>query len=190
MVVRLTGLSGAGQSSIADVVARKFRDLGCHACRLHGDKLRLGLNRDLGFSDADRAENIRRAAEVAKLMAEAGLIVIAAFISPFRKEREMARSLMGAGEFIEVHVDVPLAVSEARDVKGLYAKVRRGECPHFPGIDSPYEVPEGLELRLATDMMALEDCVSAIIGKLRDAGALGECQRTGAGDAQALRGNL
>jgi bifunctional enzyme CysN/CysC len=167
MVLWLTGLSGAGKSAIANLVAKKLYARGRHAYLLDGDNVRHGLNRDLGFTDADRVENIRRVAEVAKLMVDAGLIVITAFISPFRTEREMARRLFEAGEFVEIHVDAPLAVAEARDVKGLYAKARRGELPHFTGIDSPYEAPEAPELRLDTGVEAparLADQVVAALG--------------------------
>ena len=134
--------------------------MGKHAYILDGDNIRHGLNRDLGFTDADRVENIRRVAEVAKLMTDAGLIVLVSFISPFRAERRMARELFADGEFIEVFVDTPLAVAEQRDIKGLYAKARAGQLPHFTGIDSPYEVPESPELRLDTtesDAAALAD---------------------------------
>ena len=148
--VWFTGLSGSGKSTLANLVDKRLHALGRHAFILDGDNVRHGLNRDLGFTDEDRVENIRRVAEVAKLMTEAGLIVLVSFISPFRAERRMARSLFGEGEFIEVFVDTPLAVAESRDVKGLYAKARAGELPNFTGIDSPYEVPEDAELVLDT----------------------------------------
>ena len=135
----LTGLSGAGKSTIANLVEKRLLALGKHTYLLDGDNVRHGLNRDLGFTDADRVENIRRVAEVSKLMADAGLIVLVSFISPFRAERRMARALFQEGEFHEVHVDTPLAVAEDRDVKGLYKKARRGELKNFTGIDSPYE---------------------------------------------------
>ena len=138
-VLWFTGLSGAGKSTIANLVERKLTAMGRHTYLLDGDNVRHGLNRDLGFEDADRVENIRRVAEVAKLMADAGLIVLVSFISPFRSERQLAQDLMPGGEFIEVFIDTPLAVAEARDVKGLYAKARRGELKNFTGIDSPYE---------------------------------------------------
>ena len=143
-----TGLSGAGKSTIANLVEKKLLASGQHTYLLDGDNVRHGLNKDLGFTDEDRVENIRRVAEVAKLMTDAGLIVLVSFISPFRAEREMARSLFAPGEFLEVFVDTPLAVAEARDVKGLYAKARRGELRNFTGIDSPYEAPETPELHL------------------------------------------
>jgi bifunctional enzyme CysN/CysC len=172
MVLWLTGLSGAGKSAIANLVAKKLYARGRHAYLLDGDNVRHGLNRDLGFTDADRVENIRRVAEVAKLMVDAGLIVITAFISPFRTEREMARRLFEAGEFVEIHVDAPLAVAEARDVKGLYAKARRGELPHFTGIDSPYEAPELPELRLDTTALTVDAAAEQVLDRLRSLGAI------------------
>ncbi|HJP77754.1 MAG TPA: sulfate adenylyltransferase subunit CysN [Pseudonocardiaceae bacterium] len=160
-VVWFTGLSGAGKSTVANLVETRLHEKGFHTYLLDGDNVRHGLNADLGFSDADRAENIRRVAHLAALMADAGLIVLASFISPFRAERRLARALVGDGEFVEVHLDLPLAVAEARDRKGLYAKARRGELPHFTGIDSPYERPEAPELRLdasgAIDAESLAD---------------------------------
>ena len=149
-VVWLTGLSGAGKSTIAQLLAQRLRERGRLCCVLDGDQLRQGLNSDLGFSDTDRAEATRRVAEVARLTVNAGLIAIAALISPLRAGRDLARSRFNAGEFIEVHVDTPLAVAEARDVKGLYLRARRGELRHFTGIDSPYEAPSQPELRLHT----------------------------------------
>ncbi len=149
-VVWFTGLSGAGKSTIANLVEKRLHALGRHTYLLDGDNVRHGLNRDLGFTDADRVENVRRVAEVAKLMADAGLIVLVSFISPFRAERRMARELLPPGEFVEVHVDVPLAEAERRDPKGLYAKARRGELRNFTGVDSPYEPPEAPELRVDT----------------------------------------
>jgi bifunctional enzyme CysN/CysC len=145
-----TGLSGAGKSTIANLVEKRLTALGRHTYILDGDNVRHGLNKDLGFTDADRVENIRRVAEVAKLMVDAGLIVLVSFISPFRAERRMARALFAEGEFVEVHVDTPLAVAEERDVKGLYAKARAGELRNFTGIDSPYEPPESPEVVLDT----------------------------------------
>ncbi|MCB1647807.1 MAG: adenylyl-sulfate kinase, partial [Pseudomonadales bacterium] len=130
---------------------------------LDGDNVRQGLNKDLGFTDADRVENIRRIAEVAKLMVDAGLVVMTAFISPFRSERDMARSLFEEGEFVEVFVDTPLDLAEERDPKGLYRKARRGELPHFTGIDSPYEPPENPEMILNTQSMSVEYCVSQLV---------------------------
>ncbi len=145
-----TGLSGAGKSTIANRIERQLHAAGRHTYLLDGDNIRHGLNRDLGFTAEDRVENIRRVAEVARLMVDAGLIVLVSFISPFRAERRMARERFAGGEFVEVFVDAPLALAEARDVKGLYAKARRGELPNFTGIDSPYEVPETPELHLDT----------------------------------------
>ena len=172
-VLWFTGLSGAGKSTIANLVEKQLHALGRHTYLLDGDNVRHGLNRDLGFTDADRVENIRRVAEVAKLMTEAGLIVMVSFISPFRAERRMARSLFEPGEFFEVHVDTPLAVAESRDVKGLYKKARRGELKNFTGIDSPYEPPEQPEIYLDTGKSSPEDSATAIVDGLREAGMLG-----------------
>ncbi|MBB2804027.1 bifunctional enzyme CysN/CysC [Xanthomonas arboricola] len=150
-VLWFTGLSGAGKSTVANLVDKRLHALGYHTFILDGDNVRHGLNRDLGFTDEDRVENIRRVAEVARLMADAGLIVLVSFISPFRAERQLARERFDAGEFVEVFVDVPLAVAEARDVKGLYRKARAGQIPNFTGIDSPYEAPEAPEVHLHAD---------------------------------------
>ncbi|MCC8442258.1 sulfate adenylyltransferase subunit CysN [Xanthomonas cannabis] len=150
-VLWFTGLSGAGKSTVANLVDKRLHALGYHTFILDGDNVRHGLNRDLGFTDEDRVENIRRVAEVARLMADAGLIVLVSFISPFRAERQLARERFDAGEFVEVFVDVPLAVAEARDVKGLYRKARAGQIPNFTGIDSPYEAPETPEIHLHAD---------------------------------------
>ena len=147
-VLWFTGLSGAGKSTVANLVDKRLHALGYHTFVLDGDNVRHGLNRDLGFTDEDRVENIRRVAEVARLMADAGLIVLVSFISPFRAERQLARERFEPGEFLEVFVDVPLAVAEARDVKGLYRKARAGLIPNFTGIDSPYEAPEHPEVHL------------------------------------------
>jgi len=169
-VIWLTGLSGAGKSTIANLVEKRLHALGKHTYLLDGDNVRHGLNKDLGFTDADRVENIRRVAEVARLMADAGLIVLVSFISPFRSERRMARDLLAQGEFIEVFVDVPLTVAEARDPKGLYKKARRGELKNFTGVDSPYEVPQNAEIRLDTRSAPAEDCAMMVLDYLRDAG--------------------
>jgi bifunctional enzyme CysN/CysC len=171
-VVWFTGLSGAGKSSVANALEKRLHGLGHHTYILDGDNVRHGLNRDLGFTDADRVENIRRVAEMAKLMVDAGLIVITSFISPFRSERRMARNLMDQDEFIEVFVDVPLALAEARDPKGLYRKARRGELKNFTGVDSPYEVPESPELRIDTQTLGVEHAAEAIIALLRKRGVL------------------
>ncbi|HEX8740077.1 MAG TPA: adenylyl-sulfate kinase [Casimicrobiaceae bacterium] len=166
-VVWFTGLSGAGKSTIANLVEKALHVRGCHTYLLDGDNVRHGLNRDLGFTDADRVENVRRVAEVARLMADAGLIVLVSFISPFRAERRMARALVGAGEFCEVFVDAPLAVAEARDVKGLYAKARRGELPHFTGIDSPYEPPERPDVHVDSATEPAAAAATRIVDYLR-----------------------
>jgi bifunctional enzyme CysN/CysC len=171
-VLWFTGLSGAGKSTIANIVEKKLHALGKHTYVLDGDNVRHGLNRDLGFTDADRVENIRRVAEVAKLMADAGLIVLVSFISPFRAERDMARKLMAAGEFFEVFVDTPLAVAEARDVKGLYKKARAGELAHFTGVSSPYEAPESPEIRIDTGVSDPEQGADAILAQLEASGVL------------------
>ena len=165
-VVWLTGLSGAGKSTIANLVEKKLHQLGKHSFLLDGDNVRHGLNRDLGFTEADRIENIRRVGEVAKLMADAGLIVITAFISPFRAEREMVRAMLPEGEFIEVFVDAPLAEAERRDVKGLYAKARAGQLKNFTGIDSPYEAPERPDIRIDTTRMSAEDAAERIVAEI------------------------
>ncbi len=166
-----TGLSGAGKSTIANIVEQKLHEQGRHTYLLDGDNVRHGLNKDLGFTDADRVENIRRVAEVAKLMVDAGLIVLASFISPFRSERRMARDLLDDGEFVEVFVDSGLDVAESRDRKGLYAKARRGELVNFTGIDSPYEEPEHPEIHLdASGSVSAEDAADQVIEHLRQAG--------------------
>jgi bifunctional enzyme CysN/CysC len=165
-VLWLTGLSGSGKSTIANIVERKLARMNRHTFLLDGDNVRHGLNKDLGFTEADRVENIRRVGEVAKLMTDAGLIVITAFISPFRSERDMVRGMMQPGEFIEVFVDTPLDVAEKRDVKGLYAKARSGQLKNFTGIDSPYEGPENPELRIDTTTMTPEEAADLIIARL------------------------
>jgi len=167
-VLWFTGLSGSGKSTIANLVEKKLVGMGRHTYLLDGDNVRHGLNRDLGFTDADRVENIRRVAEVAKLMADAGLIVMVSFISPFRAERRMARGLMEEGEFIEVFVDTPLAEAERRDVKGLYKKARAGELKNFTGIDSPYEEPETAEIRIDTTKVSPEQAAEMIVEALRE----------------------
>ncbi|HEY0649296.1 adenylyl-sulfate kinase, partial [Phenylobacterium sp.] len=161
-VVWFTGLSGSGKSTISNLLEKRLHAEGRHTYALDGDNVRHGLNKDLGFTDADRVENIRRVAEVSKLMVDAGLIVLVSFISPFRAERRMARELMGEGEFVEVFVDTPLSEAEKRDVKGLYKKARAGELKNFTGIDSPYEAPENAEIRIDTTAMTAEQAAEAI----------------------------
>lgn len=161
-----TGLSGSGKSTIANLVEKKLHRMNRHSFLLDGDNVRHGLNRDLGFTEADRIENIRRVGEVAKLMSDAGLIVITAFISPFRAEREMVRSMLPDGEFLEVFIDTPLAEAEKRDVKGLYKKARSGQLKNFTGIDSPYEAPENPEIRIDTTAMTPDEAADLIIDRL------------------------
>ncbi|PRY82540.1 sulfate adenylyltransferase subunit CysN [Donghicola tyrosinivorans] len=165
-VLWLTGLSGSGKSTIANIIEKKLARMNRHTFLLDGDNVRHGLNKDLGFTEADRVENIRRVGEVAKLMTDAGLIVITAFISPFRSERDMVRSMMQPGEFIEVFVDTPLEVAEERDVKGLYAKARSGALKNFTGIDSPYEAPMNAEIRIDTTAMTADEAADLIIARL------------------------
>ena len=165
-VLWLTGLSGAGKSTIANLVEKRLTAQGRHTYLLDGDNVRHGLNKDLGFTAQDRVENIRRVAEVSRLMVDAGLIVLVSFISPFRSERRMARELFAPGEFLEVFIDTPLAEAERRDVKGLYKKARRGELKNFTGIDSPYEAPEAAEIRIDTTSVDAEQAAEQIIGHL------------------------
>jgi len=165
-VLWFTGLSGSGKSTIANLVEKKLHRMNRHTFLLDGDNVRHGLNKDLGFTEADRIENIRRVGEVARLMADAGLIVITAFISPFRAEREMVRAMLPEGEFIEVHIDTPLEVAEARDVKGLYKKARQGELKNFTGIDSPYEEPEKPEIRIDTTAMTPQEAADLVVETL------------------------
>jgi bifunctional enzyme CysN/CysC len=165
-VLWFTGLSGAGKSTIANLVEKKLVARGRHTFLLDGDNVRHGLNRDLGFTEADRIENIRRVGEVARLMADAGLIVLTAFISPFRAEREMVRRMLPEGEFLEIFVDTPLAEAEKRDAKGLYAKARAGELKNFTGIDSPYEAPEDPEIRIDTTKMSADEAADQIVEEL------------------------
>jgi bifunctional enzyme CysN/CysC len=166
LVLWFTGLSGAGKSTIANLVDKLLVRMNRHTFLLDGDNVRHGLNRDLGFTDADRVENIRRVGEVARLMTDAGLIVITAFISPFRAERQMVREMMKPGEFIEVFVDTPLAEAEARDVKGLYKKARAGKLKNFTGIDSPYEAPVAAEIVIDTTKMSAEAAAEMIVARL------------------------
>jgi bifunctional enzyme CysN/CysC len=163
----MTGLSGAGKTTLATLLEQQLRSLAKHVYVLDGDNLRHGLNRDLGFTDADRCENVRRVAEVAKLMVDAGLIVVVSLISPFRKERRFARSLFSQGEFVEVFVDTPMPACERRDAKGLYAKARRGELKYFTGIDSPYEPPEAPEVHLLCDQVSPEEALQQLVSVLK-----------------------
>jgi bifunctional enzyme CysN/CysC len=169
-VIWLTGLSGAGKSTIANLLERRLHALGVHTYLLDGDNVRHGLNKDLGFTAADRVENIRRIGEVSKLMVDAGLMVVTAFISPFRSERQLARDLVAEGEFIEVFVDTPLAEVEKRDPKGLYKKARRGELKNFTGIDSPYEAPESPEILIETLKHSAEEAADLVVAQLRELG--------------------
>jgi len=162
-VLWMTGLSGSGKSTIANAVEKKLAHMNRHTILLDGDNLRHGLNKDLGFTDPDRIENIRRVGEVAKLMTDAGLIVITAFISPFRSERKMVRDMMASGEFMEVFIDTPLSVLEKRDVKGLYAKARSGKLKNFTGIDSAYEAPEMPEIAIKTTELSVDEAAEKII---------------------------
>ena len=169
-VVWFTGLSGSGKSTIANRTEQRLHSLGVHTYLLDGDNIRHGLNHDLGFTEVDRVENIRRVAEVSRLMAEAGLVVLVSFISPFRAERELARGLAGEGRFCEVFVDTPLEVAESRDPKGLYRKARKGELANFTGIDSPYESPETPEVRIDTVVRSVEEAAEDIVDQLRSMG--------------------
>lgn len=171
-IVWFTGIPGAGKSAIANLVEKKLHAEGRHTFLLESNTVRHGLNKDLGFSDADRVENIRRVTEVAKLMTDAGLIVLTVFISPFRSERRAARALMSPGEFIEVFIDTPLHVAEQRDKKGMYRKARAGELEHFTGVDSPYETPEQAEIRIDTTSMPAEAAAELIVAELRKRGVL------------------
>ncbi len=164
-VLWFTGLSGSGKSTIANALEQVLHKRGIHTYILDGDNVRHGLNKDLGFTDADRIENIRRIAEVAKLMVDAGIVVLTSFISPFRSERDMARSLFEASEFIEIYIDVALETAEQRDPKGLYKKARRGELPNFTGIDSDYEAPESPEVDVDSGVLSVDECVEKILEK-------------------------
>ena len=166
-VIWMTGLSGSGKSTLANALEVKLAQMGQHTYLLDGDNVRHGLNRDLGFTETDRVENIRRISEVAKLFVDAGLIVSTAFISPFRQDRALARGLFEQGQFLEVFVDAPLAVCEERDPKGLYKKARAGEIPHFTGIDSPYEAPDSPEITVNTAEHGIEEAVDLLLVELR-----------------------
>ena len=171
-VLWFTGLSGAGKSTIANALDKRLYEMGKHTCLLDGDNVRHGLSKDLGFTNEDRVENLRRVAEVSKLMVDAGLIVISAFISPFKSERQMARDLFSDGEFLEIFIDTPLEVAEQRDAKGLYKKARSGELKNFTGINSPYEQPESPELSLFSHQFSLDDLVQQTIELLQGRGVL------------------
>jgi len=171
-VLWFTGLSGSGKSTIANALDIKLHEMGRHTYLLDGDNIRHGLSKDLGFTDEDRVENLRRVAEVSKLMVDAGLIVISAFISPFKSERQMARDLFTEGEFFEIFIDTPLEIAEQRDVKGLYKKARAGELKNFTGIDSPYERPEFSELVLFSHQFSLDDLVQQTVQLLKARGIL------------------
>jgi bifunctional enzyme CysN/CysC len=171
-ILWFTGLSGSGKSTIANIVEQKLLAMGRHTYMLDGDNVRHGLNRDLGFTDADRVENIRRVAEAARLFVDAGLVVLVSFISPFRSERRTARELVKPGEFLEVFVDAPLEVCMARDPKGLYKRAQAGEIKHFTGISSPYEAPEHAEIHLETATMSPEDAADRVIDQIRKAGII------------------
>lgn len=172
VLVWFTGLSGAGKSTVANALESWLYDAGFHSYLLDGDNIRQGLNKDLGFADKDRVENIRRIGEVGKLLADAGLIALSAFISPFRADRQMVRSLFAPGEFIEVYVATPLDVCEERDPKGLYKKARAGAIRQFTGIDSPYEVPENPELVVDTSKASIEQATLQIVDYLTRVGAI------------------
>ena len=166
-ILWFTGLSGAGKSTVADAVEQKLFELGHHTYLLDGDNVRHGLNKDLGFSDADRVENIRRIGEMAKLFADAGLIVMSAFISPFRSDRKLVRDLVEEKEFVEVYISTPLSTCEQRDPKGLYKKARSGQIKNFTGIDSEYEAPVSPEVTLNTAELNVDECVDRVISYLK-----------------------
>lgn len=167
-VLWFTGLSASGKSTIANAVEQKLFEHGHHTYLLDGDNVRHGLNKDLGFGDADRVENIRRIGELSKLFADAGLIVLSAFISPFRSDRQLVRDLMPEGEFVEIYMNTPIEVCESRDPKGLYQKARRGEIKNFTGIDSDYEAPEQPEISINTAECDVDECAEQIIAYLRE----------------------
>lgn len=171
-IIWFTGLSGSGKSTIANALEQRLFEAGHHTYLLDGDNVRHGLNKDLGFTEEDRVENIRRIGEVAKLFVDAGMIVMTAFISPYRGDRDMVRELVGEGEFIEVFVDTPLAVCEQRDPKGLYEKARAGIIKNFTGIGAPYEAPEIPEIRLAADQMTAHASASTVLSELNERGIL------------------
>ena len=169
-IVWLTGLSGSGKSTIAVDLEKRLAERGARTYILDGDNIRHGLNKNLGFSPADRTENIRRIGEVAKLFTDAGMVALTAFISPYREDRDQVRKIMGDGDFIEIHVDCPVEVCEQRDVKGLYKKARAGEIKEFTGISAPYEVPQKPELTIHSDRLSVGDAVETILRHLETAG--------------------
>jgi adenylyl-sulfate kinase len=173
VILWFTGFSGSGKSTVAGALESALHQQGVHTYLLDGDNVRHGLCKDLGFSDADRVENIRRVGELSKLMVDAGLVVLTAFISPFQAERDMVRNLVGDGEFIEVFLDTPLNVCEQRDPKGLYKKARAGEIKHFTGIDSDYQVPVNPEIRIDTSANSLEQSVQQLVAYLKDKQVIG-----------------
>lgn len=173
-VLWFTGLSGAGKSTLANALDQALYEKGYHAYLLDGDNIRHGLCKDLGFSDTDRVENIRRIGEVARLFADAGMIALCAFISPFRSDRQMVRSLFPVSGFIEIYVNASMSVCEKRDPKGLYQKARRGQIKNFTGIDSPYEAPESPEITLNSAELSIEDCTQLLLTELRTRGILRE----------------
>lgn len=173
VILWFTGFSGSGKSTVAGALESALHQQGVHTYLLDGDNVRHGLCKDLGFSDEDRVENIRRVGELSKLMVDAGLVVLTAFISPFQAERDMVRNLVGDGEFIEVFLDTPLNVCEQRDPKGLYKKARAGEIKHFTGIDSDYQVPVNPEIRIDTSANSLEQSVQQLVAYLKDKQVIG-----------------
>ena len=185
-VVWFTGLSGSGKSTLAGALEERLFANGYRCYLLDGDNIRHGLNRDLGFGDADRVENIRRVGELCKILVDAGLIVIAGFISPFARDRAMVRHLIEPGEFVEVHLNAPLAICEQRDPKGIYKKARAGEIRHVTGIDSPYEAPEDAEVVLDTSERDVPGCVDEVLGFCRKAELIPERKIAGLASAQAL----
>ncbi|MAM86783.1 adenylyl-sulfate kinase [Allohahella sp. A8] len=177
-VVWLTGLSGAGKSTLASALDSRLHQMGHHTYVLDGDNVRHGLNKDLGFSEVDRVENIRRVGETACLMVDAGLIVITAFISPFRKDRKMVKSLLKPGQFIEVHVSTPLETCEGRDTKGLYKKARCGQIKDFTGVNSPYEVPASADISIDTSSRSLDECIDELVDYLTQYGYIRKLTNT------------
>lgn len=170
VVLWFTGLSGSGKSTVANAVESKLLSLGKHSYLLDGDNVRHGLNKDLGFSDADRIENIRRVGEVAKLFVDSGSIVLTAFISPFISDRDQARSLLDEGQFLEVFIDTPLSICEERDPKGLYKKARSGQIKNFTGIDSTYEAPVNADIHVKTEAKSIEECADHVVSQLKELG--------------------